>query len=155
MKRNKTASAQGRPLDDRDRTILTALKDDAWLTFRELGERANLSPSASQRRVERLRAEGIITGAAARIAPQALGRPLRIYVLVELVDESADTLEAIGAAVRKSDVIEAHYLSGFADVLLTFQTSSMAAYADFALANLNGNPAVRRYRTLTVLKSLL
>ena len=52
-------------IDDKDREIIRLLKDDAWLTHTKIGEAINLSPSAVQRRFERLRAHGIITGASA------------------------------------------------------------------------------------------
>ena len=45
-----------RPLDARDRQIVSLLQGDAWLTYVELAARVHLSASAVQRRVERMRA---------------------------------------------------------------------------------------------------
>ncbi len=141
-------------LDDRDRAILAALAQDAWLTYGELGARVNLSASAVQRRVERLRAEGVITGAKANIAPEALGRPLRIFVLVELREESSAALASLAKRLAKeSCVVETHYLAGPYDILIALQMRDMSNYADFAEKHLNANSNVRRYKTLTSLRT--
>lgn len=143
------------PLDERDQRIVDALAEDAWLSYVELGQRVNLSASAAQRRVEKLIAGGVILGARARIAPHASGRPLRLYVLVQLRDESK---ALIGGFVRRlsgrEDLVEAHYVAGSADIILVLQTASMESYAAFAEQHLNSNPHVRRYETLTSLRSL-
>jgi Lrp/AsnC family leucine-responsive transcriptional regulator len=153
--RKKTANP-ARPLDQRDRAILAALAEDAWLTYAALGERAALSPSAAQRRVERLVADGVILGAQVRVAADALGKPLRLYVLVELVEESSRTVAAFARRLAAEPaIVEAHYVAGGADIVVVMQAASMAEYADFAEKHLNGNAAVRRYKTLTCLRALL
>lgn len=142
-------------MDERDHRLLSALSDNAWLTYVELGAIANLSASAAQRRVERLIEQGAIVGAHASISPKALGRPLRLYVLVELRDESRTTISAFAKRLMSDpEIIEAHYLAGSADILIAMQTSDMNRYADFAEKHLNANPAVRRYKTLTSMRRL-
>jgi Lrp/AsnC family transcriptional regulator, leucine-responsive regulatory protein len=142
-------------LDDRDRQILTVLAENAWVTYADLGVRIHLSASAAQRRVERLIADGIITGARACISPAALGRPIRIYVLVQLADESKLELNAFSRnLIGLPELVEAHYVAGVADILLVLQTADMEQYSQFADKHLNGNPNVRRYDTLTSLRSL-
>jgi Lrp/AsnC family leucine-responsive transcriptional regulator len=141
--------------DDRDRQILRALQEDAWLSYGELGERVSLSASAAQRRVEKLIAFGVIRGASARVEPDALGRPLRIYVLVELKDERSATINEFARALRRhADIVEAHYVAGSADIIVVMQTATMADYARFAEHNLNDHPGVRRYQTLSSLRRL-
>jgi Lrp/AsnC family leucine-responsive transcriptional regulator len=142
-------------LDDRDRRILAALAENAWLTYLELGERVNLSASAAQRRVEKLIAAGAISGARAVVSPEALERPVRLYVLVELHDEAKSTLSRFAKRIAAvPDLAEAHYVAGAADIVLVMQTESMARFAAFAEEHLNANPSVRRYQTLTSLRAL-
>ena len=142
-------------MDDRDLRLLSALAENAWLTYVELGTIAHLSASAAQRRVERLIAQGAIEGAHASISPKALGRPLRLYALVELRDESRTTISAFAKRMMSEpEIIEAHYVAGTADILIAMQTSDMNRYADFAEKHLNANPAVRRYKTLTGMRRL-
>jgi Lrp/AsnC family leucine-responsive transcriptional regulator len=142
-------------LDPLDRRILDALAHDAWLTYAALSDRVGLSASAVQRRVERLIADGVLRGAKAIVDHISLGRPLRLYVLVELRDESSTALRAFTKRLAATPgLVEAHYLAGDADVIIVLQMASMAEYADFAGQLLNGNPNVRRYKTLTSLHPL-
>lgn len=151
VRRSKTAS-----LDARDRLILAALSKNAWLTYAQLGERANLSSSATQRRVERLLKARVIEGATARIAASASDRPVILHVLVELRDESTASLAALSRRLEGNPAVEAaHYVTGSFDVLVTMRCAAMEEYAAFAEEHLNGNPYVTRYKTLTVLRSLL
>lgn len=146
----------GMDLDDRDQRIVAALTKDAWLSYVDLGAVANLSPSAVQRRVERLIKAGVIAGARAVVAPAAVGKPLRIYVLVELADEGRRTIKAFAAKIADwPDVVEAYYVAGAADIVIVLQTADMERYAAFADEHLNGDARVRRYKTLTSLRSLL
>lgn len=142
-------------LDARDRQILDALETDAWLTYAEIAKRIHLSASAVQRRVERLVEDGMILGARAVLAPKATRRAVQVFVLVDLVEESAGTLRTFMRAVqRQPDIVGAYYLAGGADVVLIIRTESMETYSAFAERYLNGNRAVKRYQTLTVLKVL-
>jgi Lrp/AsnC family leucine-responsive transcriptional regulator len=142
-------------LDDRDRRIVAALAKDAWLTYAELGALVSLSPSAAQRRVERLVRDGVVKGARAEVAPEALGRPVRLYVLIELLNESRTAMgEFTKKLLRWPDLVEAHYVAGSADIVLVLQTADMGRYAAFADEHLNGSPHVRRYKTLTSLRAL-
>jgi len=56
-------------LDKTDAAILEYLRQDARLSFRELGERVNLSANAARDRVRSLLSRGIITGFHAHIDP--------------------------------------------------------------------------------------
>ncbi len=143
-------------LDARDRQLLDALEADAWLSYADLATRIHLSASATQRRVERLIASGMILGARARLAPDATRRPVRAYVLIEMKDETTPALRTLARNLAKHvDIVEAHYVTGSVDVVLTVQTESMDTYAALTAKLLNDNPAVRRYQTLAVLRPLL
>lgn len=143
-------------LDSRDRQILDLLEQDAWLGYSELAKRIHLSASAVQRRVERLVENGVILGARARLAPEASRRPVHAFVLVHLIEESAATIRAFTKALaRLQDIVEAYYLAGEADVVLVVRTESMEKYAAFVERHLNGHRAVRKYQTLTVLRTLV
>jgi DNA-binding Lrp family transcriptional regulator len=81
---------------------------------------------------------------------------MRAFVLVELKDESSTALRGFAKTIAKvPDIVEAHYVAGSVDVLLTVQTSTMETYAAVTAKLLNDNPAVRRYQTLTVLRPLI
>ena len=112
-----------KPLDDRDCRLLDLLGRDAWQSYVDLGRRVNLSASAVQRRVERLRRDGVLLGARATVAKSANSQGLRIYALVELADDRSTTvnrfrrqigadealLEAAEATVRELGVPKDRY----------------------------------------------
>lgn len=143
-------------LDDRDQKILSALAEDAWQTYAELGRLVNLSASATQRRVEKLKAAGIITGARATIDAGAIGRQLHLFVLVELQDEASDQIEKFRERLNEEGrVTEAHYIAGADDILILMSVENMSQYVSFAEKFLNENPNVKKYKTLTSMKRLV
>lgn len=143
-------------LDARDRQLLDALEADAWLSYADLGKRIHLSASATQRRVERLIASGMILGARARLAPEATRRPVRAFVLIEMKDETTPALRSFAKSLAKHpEIVEANYVTGSVDVVLTVQTETMDTYATLTAKLLNDNPAVRRFQTLAVLRPLI
>ena len=143
-------------LDQKDREIAGLLQQDAWMTNAQVGDRVNLSPSAVQRRIERLRAIGAIAGARALLDPALFGRKIRIYVMIELHDDSASSLDAI---VRDlcgfPEVVEVNLLTGIFDLILIADFADMESYADFAMEKLNINRNIKHCHTLTRLKNLV
>lgn len=151
--------AAGRPtphLDERDEKIIALLRADAWLSYAEISRRVHLSASAVQRRVERLIASGIILGAEARVAPEAAkGRGLPLYVLVELADDRAQTVQQFSARMsRIKAVVQSHYVTGEADVVLTMEVADIGEYGAFVDRHLNNSRLVRRFKTLTSIRQL-
>lgn len=142
-------------MDKKDSEIITLLQRDAWLTHSKIGEIVHLSPSAVQRRVDRLRAKGIIKGATAQIDPAALGRKTRLYFLLELNNDSGAALTALtDSLTAQPDVSSVELLAGKFDVLLTVDCENAEAFFEVAMAALNNNENVRHCWTLTRLKSL-
>ncbi|HEY0629794.1 MAG TPA: Lrp/AsnC family transcriptional regulator [Sphingomicrobium sp.] len=142
-------------LDDRDHRIASLLQDDAWLSYAELSRRVNLSASAVQRRVERMIAAGIILGARAHVSFPEPEASVTIFLLVELAEESRQALQRFSDKVAANpEVIEAHYVAGEADVLLKLRVPDVVAYDRFLANHINSSPLVRRFKTLTSLRSL-
>lgn len=146
----------GELLDDRDRRILELLQADAWLTYADLAKQVHLSASAIQRRVERLIQRGVILGARIRLSADVLpARPLTILLLAELRDDSAATLRRFTKVLAGSaDVVEAHYVTGEADVVVKLRVRDMKEYDRFVERHINGSPTVRRFKTLASLRTL-
>lgn len=67
-------------LDDIDEAILSALRVDGRMSYRELGEKVGLSPTAAAARVDRLVSTGVISGFEARIDRRALGDTIHALV---------------------------------------------------------------------------
>lgn len=93
------AAANTVVLDEIDRSLLEALTHDGRATYAELGRIAGLSPHATADRVRRLENAGIITGYAANVDWNAIGRGLDALIDVRLVP--ATTPETFEASVRR------------------------------------------------------
>jgi Lrp/AsnC family leucine-responsive transcriptional regulator len=79
-----TDSAKIAALDSTDREILKQLRENARLSYRELGERVSLSANATAERVRRLLDSGVIAGFKAVLDPAASGRTLVALMDVRL-----------------------------------------------------------------------
>ncbi|MFK4492465.1 DNA-binding Lrp family transcriptional regulator [Bradyrhizobium sp. USDA 336] len=65
-----------------DARILEIVQKNNRLTSDVIGEMAGISPTACQRRLKRLRSEGIIQADVSVLSPRAVGRPIQVLALV-------------------------------------------------------------------------
>lgn len=101
-------------VDAIDLRILRALRDDARISWRALGEIVHLSPTSAADRVRRLERAGVIEGYAVRVDPVALGRTVRAVVDVSLAPGDApESFE--GRLSQRTEVAFAAYVTGAAD----------------------------------------
>jgi DNA-binding Lrp family transcriptional regulator len=141
------------PLDRLDEEIVALLVDDARRSYAELGQRVGLSASAVKRRVDRLRAEGAITGFTVRLDPAALGWNVEAYV--ELYCRTQTAPSVIRAAVaRFPEVVEASTVSGDANAVLRILATDMRHFEQ-VLEQVGAQPFVARTKSVLVLSPLL
>ena len=106
-------------LDETDRRLLRVLQSDGRITNQDLAKRVHLSPTACFDRVRRLRERGFITGYAAQVDPEKVGRALLIFVEVVLDRTTGDLFEEFAAAARRTpDILECHMVAGGFDYLV-------------------------------------
>jgi Lrp/AsnC family transcriptional regulator, leucine-responsive regulatory protein len=104
-------------MDEIDRAILSALRRDGRLSFRDLGEAVGLSANAAADRVRRLVAAGTIRGFHAEIDPRANGVKLAAFVDLRLAAGiRADAFEADLQSMR--GVVAAALTTGNIDYTL-------------------------------------
>ncbi len=139
-------------MDDIDRRIIAALSQDARQSYAEIGEYVALSAPAVKRRVDRLRATGVIKGFTAVVDPAALGWTTQAFV--ELFCTGRTTPEQLRHAVRRHpEVVAAYTVSGEADALVHIRGSDIA-HLEQTLERLRGEPFVVRTRSMIVLSRL-
>ncbi|MEM8706693.1 MAG: Lrp/AsnC family transcriptional regulator [Actinomycetota bacterium] len=98
-------------LDQIDRRILNELTSDGRVSFRELGERVGLSAPAVTERVRRLERDGVITGYAATVDPEAVGSP--ILIIMRVIHAPGRPPTDIGEmAATRPEVIECNRVTG-------------------------------------------
>jgi Lrp/AsnC family leucine-responsive transcriptional regulator len=143
-------------LDATDRRILNALQKDGRMTNAELAERANLSPSACHRRVQRLEAEGVIDRYVALLDARRLGWPTTVFVEITLSGQADELLDAFEAAVRRvPDVLECHLMAGSADYLLKVVAQDTDDFARIHRQYLARLPGVAQMHSSFALRTVL
>jgi DNA-binding Lrp family transcriptional regulator len=140
-------------LDDIDQRIVARLRDDARASFAEIGSAVGLSAPAVKRRVDRLRAAGVITGFTAVVDPSALGWTTEAYVEVFCQGKTAPAMIA-AAVARHPEVVDACTVSGEADALVHVMASDMRHFEE-VLERIGAEKFVVRTKSVLVLSRLL
>ena len=139
-------------LDDLDRRILRALQEDNRASFAELAERCNSSAASCMRRVNKLRAHGVIIADIALLDPKAAGKSLSVIVNVELDRERLDLVDDFKRAMRAApEVTQCYMVTGEADFVLMVSVEDVEAFDVFVKEKLYTNPNVRKFRSMIAL----
>jgi DNA-binding Lrp family transcriptional regulator len=140
-------------IDDVDQRIIASLVSDARASFNEIGSRVSLSAPAVKRRVDRLRAGGVIRGFTAVVDPAAVGWTTEAFV--ELFCTGRTTPAQIAVATRRHpEVVAAYTVSGEADALVHLRAADIA-HLEQALERLRAEPFVTSTRSMIVLSRLV
>lgn len=140
-------------LDDLDERIVHVLSEDARRSYADIGAEVGLSAPAVKRRVDRLRAEGAITGFTVRVDPAALGWQTEGYI--EMYCRSKTGPEDIRRALaRYPEVASASTVTGDADAVVQVFASDMRHFEQ-VLERIAGEPFVERTKSVLVLSPLL
>lgn len=140
-------------LNDLDERIVHVLSEDARRSYADIGAEVGLSAPAVKRRVDRLRAEGAITGFTVRVDPAALGWETEGYI--EMYCRSKTGPEAIRRALaRYPEVASASTVTGEADAVVQVFASDMRHFEQ-VLERIAGEPFVERTKSVLVLSPLL
>lgn len=116
-------------LDGTDRRILRHYQADPGLSASDLAERAGLSTGACWRRLEKLRAQGVLRGVEAVIDWRALGYEVEVSLRVVLDKTKPRGFEEFSAAARQvPEVLEIQSFLGRVDLRLALIARDMAHY---------------------------
>jgi DNA-binding Lrp family transcriptional regulator len=139
--------------DDVDRQILALLVENGRATFAEVGEAVGLSAPAAKRRVDRLVAEGAITGFTAVVDPAVAGATMESFI--ELHCRGRTSPEAIRSMVQRHRAVTAAYtVTGEADALVHLQCAGVDEL-EGTLELMRADERVVRTSTVIVLSRLL
>jgi DNA-binding Lrp family transcriptional regulator len=132
-------------LDEVDRAILRELEADGRLSMRTLAERVSVSRSNVYTRVERMIADGVITGFTARIDPVRTGLGTAAYVLLTIEQHS---WREVAARLRGVPYIEhLAFVGGDVDLVMLVRTPDNVTLRDVVLARIHALPGIRSTRT--------
>ena len=140
-------------IDGVDQQIVASLIADARASYAEIGAKVSLSAPAVKRRVDRLRAVGVIRNFTAIIDPAAVGWTTEAFV--ELYCTGRTTPAQITVATRRHpEVIGAYTVSGEADAIVHLRAADIA-HLEQALERLRAEPFVTSTRSMIVLSRLV
>lgn len=116
-------------IDQTDRAILRALQRDASLSQRALAEAVGLSQNACWRRLQAMRAAGLIGGQTLRLDPARLGLGLTVFVMIRTRHHSGDWLKLFRRSVSAiPNVIDFYRIAGDYDYMLKVVAEDMGDF---------------------------
>jgi DNA-binding Lrp family transcriptional regulator len=140
-------------MDAVDQRIIALLVADARTSYADIGSKVSLSAPAVKRRVDRLRARGIIKGFTAIVEPAAVGWTTEAFV--ELFCTGRTTPAQITVAVRRHpEVVGAYTVSGQADAIVHLRAADIG-HLEQAIERLRAEPFVTSSRSMVVLSRLV
>ncbi len=142
-------------LDQFDVLILDLLQQDAGMTAAQIALNVPLSASAIQRRVRRLRHEGVIERDIAVVNPARVGDPVTCLVSVQLASERPELAQRYREWLARARFIQqVYYVTGEFDYVLVVSAPSMSAFEAFMAEMVEANANVKRFTTNVVLNTL-
>jgi DNA-binding Lrp family transcriptional regulator len=136
-------------LDLFDRRLLNLVQENAGQTSEQIAEQIGLSPSAVQRRLRRLREDGVIERDVAVIDPKTVGRPTFFVVQVQVERDRPE----LNAHLREwfstqPHVQQAFYVTGeSADFVLIITAPDTETYDALMSRMVAEHPNVKRFTT--------
>ncbi|MQU71783.1 winged helix-turn-helix transcriptional regulator [Sinorhizobium meliloti] len=137
--------------DQIDARIMELVQENNRLTSDVIGERVGLSATACQRRLKRLRSDGIIEADVSIVSAKAVGRPIQMLVLVTLERERIDIIDKFKKEIKSSaEIATGFYITGDADFLLYITARSMEDYEQYTRRFFYDNPNIKSVKTMVV-----
>ncbi|WP_346658838.1 Lrp/AsnC family transcriptional regulator [Bradyrhizobium sp. CW1] len=139
-------------LDKIDAHLLDLVQRNNRLASEQLSAMVGLSASGVQRRLKRLRAEGVIERDVSIIRPMAVGRQVTALVLITFERGRLEIVDNFKQAMRKmTDVMSAFSVAGQADFVLLVTATDLESYEDFTKRLAGQHPNIKRLETMIVL----
>lgn len=138
-----------------DRSILIEMQRDATLTLAELARRVGLSPSSTQRRLQRLRDDKVILRDISVIDAKKTGPSVAMLVELELERDRPELLLPLQRWIAETaEIQQAWCVTGRGDYTLVVVAASIEHFDAFADRMMERNPNIRKFTTSVVLKTL-
>ncbi|MCA3438700.1 MAG: Lrp/AsnC family transcriptional regulator [Rhodobacter sp.] len=116
-------------LDLIDRKILAELMRDATMPIAQIADKAGLSQTPCWKRIQKLEANGVLTGRVAMVDPDRLGFGLTVFVGIQAPDHTTEWRDAFArAAGAIPEIMEIYRMAGEMDYLLRVAISDMRAF---------------------------
>ncbi len=111
-------------LSEKDRALLSLLGENARMPVAELARKLGLSRTTVQARIERLEADGVISGYGIKLSDAYLSGLVRAHVLITIAPKALAGVTAALAAIK--EVTTLHSVSGSFDLIAILTAPSIA-----------------------------
>ncbi|MDW6092765.1 Lrp/AsnC family transcriptional regulator [Vibrio rhizosphaerae] len=141
-------------LDLFDKKILEMMQRNCRLQTERMAEQIGLSASAVQRRIKKMRQEGVIQQEVAIIDPQYLTNQMSFLAGLEIERDNYQTLSHFKSwAAQKDNIQQIYYVTGQFDLMVLVTAATALEYDAFIEKLMQENPKIRRVTTHVVLDS--
>ena len=135
-------------LDRFDRQLLNLVQEDSAQTTEQLAAKVPLSPSAIQRRLRRMREQGVISREIAVVDARKVGRSTSFVVSIQVERERPELLGELRRWLASQEhVKQAFYVTGEADFVLVICAPDTETYDALMARLVSENPNVKRFTT--------
>lgn len=142
-------------LDKFDRRILAIVQRDGRRSAETIGADIGLSASAVQRRMARLREDGVIVAEVALVDPRSVDRRLTVIADLEVERERPELLASLRQWIAAESAIQqAWYVTGDSDYVLVVTARDVGDYDALMQRLVTANANVKRFRTRVALDTL-
>lgn len=139
-------------MSDPDRRIAMLLQQNCRHSIEHIAAKAGLSPSATHRRISKMREQGIIMGEVAVLDPKAFGLAMTFIVEVMLEKVRVAEVSAIKQRLKAAPEVQQIYnVTGEMDLLLIILARDVEHFEQISRQLFSADPLVRRYRTSVVM----
>ncbi|MBW3582566.1 MAG: Lrp/AsnC family transcriptional regulator [Euryarchaeota archaeon] len=141
-------------LDDKDRLILKALREDAGQSTTRLAKRLALPRTTVHERIVRLQEEGVIRRHTILVDHAKLGRPVTAFIFMSFASGYTDQRTLANQVAQLPGVSEVFVISGEWDILVKVRAESLEGMGRLILDRLREMPGVGRSMTVTSFETI-
>ena len=115
-------------LDDRDRQLISLLRNDARMSVVDLARKLGTSRATVQNRMNRLERDGVIQGYTVSLKPDAETQGVR--ALMSIGTDTKKEPEVIAALRGYPDIVALHHTTGRWDLIAELRCASLVEFND-------------------------
>ena len=142
-------------VDSFDKKILNIVQDSNRATSDKIAEKVGLSPAAVQRRLKRMRAQGVIQADVSVINPKAVGHAMTFIVQVTLERERVDLMHNFKKEMSSNrSVQQCYYVTGSSDFIMIVTAADMEGYDNFTREAFFDNANIKSFQTNVVMDNV-
>lgn len=142
-------------LDHIDKKILELLQENARLSNKEIAEKIGLSVTPTYERIKKLENEGVIEKYVAILNEEKTGNELTVFCMINLIDQSRNTFNAVEKILKKKPQITSIYsITGAYGYILKIIVKDIKAFNEFVVNDLANIKQINRFESMVALDNI-